>query len=72
MPAGYGRRMDLTVIETPTRQQVAAEHLILSICIANKLGAADLDRLAHRLAQIDAIADARTIGINYGYADYRN
>ncbi|MGQ5735339.1 hypothetical protein ACUNI2_26635 [Serratia sp. IR-2025] len=64
--------MELTIIETPTRQQLAAEYLILSICIANKLDASDLDRLASRLAQIDAIADARTIGINYGYADYRN
>lgn len=57
--------MELTIIETPTRQQLAAEHLILSICIANKLDAADLDRLAHQLSQIDNIADARTVGTQH-------
>lgn len=57
--------MELTFIETPTPQQLAAEYLILSICIANKLDAADLNRLAHQLAQIDAIADARTTGTKH-------
>lgn len=65
MPAGSWRGMELTIIETPTRQQLAAEHLILSICIANKLDAADLDRLAHQLSQIDNIADARTVGTQH-------
>ncbi|WP_152562945.1 MULTISPECIES: hypothetical protein [unclassified Serratia (in: enterobacteria)] len=55
----------LEVIETPTRQQLAAEHLILSICIANHFGPDDLDRLAHRLADMNAIADARTVGTNH-------
>ena len=57
--------MELVAIETPTRQQLAAEHLILSICIANRLGPEDLDRLAHHLAAVDAIADAHTVGINH-------
>lgn len=57
--------MELIVVETPTYQQLAAEYLILSICIANKLDAADLDRLAHRLSQIDHIADARTVGTQH-------
>lgn len=65
MPTGSWRGMELTIVETPTRQQLAAEYLILSICIANKLDAADLDRLAHRLSQIDNIADARTVGTNH-------
>ncbi|MEX2952538.1 hypothetical protein AB4K01_15210 [Serratia fonticola] len=57
--------MELEIIETPTRQQLAAEHLILSICIANHLGPDDLDRLAHRLAEACAMADACTDGINH-------
>ncbi|WP_138106352.1 hypothetical protein [Serratia fonticola] len=57
--------MELEIIETPTRQQLAAEHFILSICIANHLGPEDLDRLAHRLAEVNAIADAHTVGINH-------
>lgn len=72
MSLGSWRGMELTVIETPTRQQLAAEHLILSICIANKLDAADLDRLAHRLSQIDSIADARTSVNSYDQIAYRN
>lgn len=55
----------LEIIQPPTRQQLAAEHLILSICIANHLGPEDLDRLAHRLAALDAIADAHTVGTNH-------
>jgi hypothetical protein len=55
----------LEVIETPTCQQLSAERQILSICIANNLGPDDLDRLAHRLAAMNAIADARTVGTNH-------
>ena len=56
---------DLEITKTPTRQQLATERLILSICINNQLGPEDLERLAHRLAAVHAIADACTDGVNH-------
>lgn len=43
-----------------TDAQLSAENFILSICIDKRLSASDLDRVAHRLADIQACADART------------
>lgn len=57
----FGGRMELAKNVT---QQSHLEDFILSLCIDNQLEAADLDRIAQQLAQINANADARTSG-NY-------
>lgn len=43
-----------------TDQQLNIENLILSFCLDNHVSPSDLDRLAVRLAQMEAVADQRT------------
>jgi len=50
----------MAVTPVTTDHQMNAENFILSICIDNRLSPADLDRVATRLAHIEAAADART------------
>ena len=40
--------------------QLKADNLILKFCLDNHISPSDLDRLAGRLAQMEAVADQRT------------
>lgn len=51
--------MQLTPAVTKDHQ-LNTENLILSICLDNHISPSDLDRLASRLAQMEAVADQRT------------
>jgi len=44
----------------PTDRQLKADTLILNFCLDNHVSPSDLDRLAVRLAQMEAVADQRT------------
>ncbi|CNF27627.1 Uncharacterised protein [Yersinia rohdei] len=48
-------------------QQTLLENFILSLCIDNQLEASDLDRIAQKLAQINANDDARTSGNHHDF-----
>lgn len=50
----------MVVTPVTTDHQLNAENFILTICLDNRLSPADLDRVAARLAHIEAAADART------------
>lgn len=56
--------MDVTLIPTSFAINEAmrdvAQRAIIAICEQNQLGPADLEQLAHQLAQRDAAADALT------------
>lgn len=43
-----------------TDQQLNKENLIIRFCFDNHVSPSDLDRLAGRLAQMEAVADQRT------------
>ncbi|WP_447867212.1 hypothetical protein [Rahnella bonaserana] len=43
-----------------TDRQLKADALILNFCLDNHVSPSDLDRLASRLAQMEAVADQRT------------
>ncbi|WP_449649166.1 hypothetical protein [Rahnella aceris] len=43
-----------------TDRQLKADTLILNFCFDNHVSPSDLDRLASRLAQMEAVADQRT------------
>ncbi|PHZ22224.1 hypothetical protein [Yersinia massiliensis] len=60
-----GGRMELANAVT---QQSHLEDFILSLCIDNQLEASDLDRIAQKLAQINANDDARTSGIHHDFS----
>lgn len=51
--------MQLTPTLT-TDRQLKTDTLILNFCLDNHVSPGDLDRLAARLAQIEAVADQRT------------
>jgi len=43
-----------------TDRQLKADNLFLKFCLDNHVSPSDLDRLASRLAQMEAVADQRT------------
>ncbi|WP_156344186.1 hypothetical protein [Yersinia rohdei] len=59
-----GGRMELA---KNVMQQTLLENFILSLCIDNQLEASDLDRIAQKLAQINANDDARTSGNHHDF-----
>lgn len=50
-------------MQSVTRQQ-AMNHIAL-LCLMYHLSPADLEAIAHQLAQFDAICDYRTQGVNH-------
>ena len=65
LPCIFNRRarpgggMELT-FDDLTRRQLVIDLRILSLCLRNHYGPEDLERITYQLAQLNAVADAKT------------